>query len=116
MQFPSLRRLPGVSRVFMSAQYRPSLDRSVPQIGAPVLWGPALETAGGDVKIAIIDTGVDQTHRFFAPAGYTMPPGFPKGQRAFTTAEGDRRARIPTATESPAPWRLRSTATDMEPM
>ena len=39
------------------------------------------------MKIGIIDDGVDQTHPFFDPAGYTMPPGFPRGVRAFTTAK-----------------------------
>ena len=37
------------------------------------------------MKIAIIDDGIDQTHPFFAPAGYAYPPGFPKGQTAYTT-------------------------------
>ena len=32
-------------------------------------------------------TGIDQTHPFFDPAGYQMPPGFPKGQTAYTTAK-----------------------------
>ena len=39
------------------------------------------------MKIGIIDDGVDQTHPFFSPAGFTMPAGFPKGQAAYTTAK-----------------------------
>ena len=39
------------------------------------------------MKIAIIDEGIDQTHPFFSPAGYTMPAGYPKGQTAYTTAK-----------------------------
>ena len=54
-------------------------------IGAPTVWGPTLATAGQGVKIGIIDDGIDQTHPFFAPAGYAYPPGFPKGQTAYTT-------------------------------
>ncbi|MDQ3777867.1 MAG: S8 family serine peptidase, partial [Actinomycetota bacterium] len=92
--------------VLPSTTYRSLLDRSPAQIGAPALWGPAFETAGNGMKIAIIDDGIDQTHPFFEPSGLPMPPGFPKGQRAYTTpkvivarsfvAPGTpRRARLP---------------------
>ena len=57
------------------------------QIGAPALWGQALDTAGQGVKIGIIDSGIDAGHPFFDPAGYAMPAGFPKGQERFTTAK-----------------------------
>src|SRR5439155_12240096 len=79
--------LPGVTEVYPSVRYRRSLFRSPAVIGAPQLWGPTLATAGQGIKIGIVDDGVDQTHEFFSPAGFTMPPGFPKGQRAFTTAK-----------------------------
>ena len=52
---------------------------------------------GAGIKIGIIDDGVDQTHAFFDPTGYTMPPGFPKGQLVVHDREGDRRARLPAA-------------------
>ena len=52
------------------------------------MWGmPSFSTAGNGIKIGIIDDGVDQAHPFFDPAGYTMPPGFPKGNTAYTTAK-----------------------------
>jgi subtilisin family serine protease len=86
-QLGRLAALPGVERIYPSVRYRPQLDRSVPQIGAPTLWGGGLENAGQGMKIAIIDEGIDQTHPFFSPAGYTMPDGFPKGQAAYTTAK-----------------------------
>ena len=37
------------------------------------------------MKIGIIDDGLDQSHPFFNPAGFTMPAGFPKGNTAYTT-------------------------------
>ena len=86
-QLGRLTALPGVAKVYPSVRYRPQLDRSVPQIGAPTLWGPGLENAGQGMKIAIIDEGIDQRHPFFSPAGYTMPAGYPKGQTAYTTAK-----------------------------
>jgi subtilisin family serine protease len=86
-QLGRLASLPGVARVYPSLRYRTRLDRSPEQIGAPALWGPGLTNAGQGMKIAIIDEGIDQTHPFFSPAGYTMPAGFPKGQTAYTNAK-----------------------------
>jgi subtilisin family serine protease len=86
-QVPRLRRLEGVRDVFSATGYGPQLDTTPQQIGASALWGAGLSTAGQGVKIAIIDTGVDHAHPFFAPNGYTMPAGFPKGQTRFTNAK-----------------------------
>ncbi|HET8874548.1 MAG TPA: S8 family serine peptidase, partial [Gaiellaceae bacterium] len=82
-----LERIAGVRKVYSSVQFGPSLDRSVPAIHAPALWGPGLATSGQGMKIAVIDDGIDQRHPFFDPTGFTMPPGFPKGQTAYTTAK-----------------------------
>jgi subtilisin family serine protease len=82
-----LKRIPGVRDVHPSVYLRPSLDRSVAAIGAPTVWGPQLSTSGQGTKIGIIDDGIDQRHPFFDPAGFAMPPGFPKGQTAYTTAK-----------------------------
>jgi subtilisin family serine protease len=82
-----LAALPGVRRVDQSVRYGPSLDQSPSVINAPQLWGSNLATAGQGVKIGIVDDGVDQAHRFFSPAGFTAPAGFPKGQTAYTTAK-----------------------------
>ena len=82
-----LNTLPGVKEVLPAATYSARLDHTPPQIGAPGIWGSGLTTAGQGVKIGIIDSGVDPEHPFFDPGEYTMPPGFPKGQRQFTTAK-----------------------------
>ena len=81
----ALRRMDGVRRVVPVVRYRSGLDRSPAQIGAPSLWGPEPSRGGNGIKIGILDDGVDQTHPFFAPAGFAYPSGFPKGQTAFTT-------------------------------
>ena len=86
-QLGRLTSLPGVETVYPSVRYRTQLDRSPQQIGAPALWSAGLANAGQGMKIAIIDEGIDQTHPFFSPAGYTMPAGYPKGQTAYTTAK-----------------------------
>jgi subtilisin family serine protease len=80
-----LSRIPGVAHVFPATGYAPTLDRSVPLIGAPTLWGPTLTSAGQGMKIGIVDDGLDASHPFFSPAGFSYPPGFPKGDVRFTT-------------------------------
>jgi subtilisin family serine protease len=84
-QLGRLNGVDGVARVWPSITYHLLLDRTPQLIGAPTLWGPGLTTAGQGMKIGIIDDGIDQTHPFFSPAGYVYPPGFPKGQTAYTT-------------------------------
>jgi subtilisin family serine protease len=83
----SLRRLPGVADVEPGVGYAPSRSTSPGFIGAPALWGPALQTAGNGIKIGIIDDGLDRSHPFFSARGYPMPRGYPKGQRAFTSGK-----------------------------
>ncbi|HYA08024.1 MAG TPA: S8 family serine peptidase, partial [Gaiellaceae bacterium] len=89
-QLATLASLPGAtvwpSVTYHSLGYRaPLLNRSPQLIGAPAVWGPTLATAGQGMKIGIIDDGIDQTHPFFDPTGYTYPAGFPKGNTAYTT-------------------------------
>ncbi len=81
-----LARVPGVARLYPSVRYRASLQRTPGLIGADLLWGlPALSTAGNGIKIGIIDDGIDPRHPFFSPSGLAYPPGFPKGNAAYTT-------------------------------
>jgi subtilisin family serine protease len=83
-ELANLSRIAG-AQVWPSIGYHTLLDMTPQIIGAPTIWGPTLATAGQGQKIAIVDDGIDQTHPFFAPAGYTYPAGFPKGQTAYTT-------------------------------
>ena len=82
-----LERLTGIRTVYPSVRYRASLDRSTRQIQANQLWGSDFSTAGNGLKIGIIDDGINQSHPFFDPRGYTAPAGFPKGNTSFTTAK-----------------------------
>jgi hypothetical protein len=49
-----------VARVWLDAKVRATLAESVPQIGAPTMWKAGY--TGKGVKVAVLDTGVDQTH------------------------------------------------------
>jgi len=81
-----LRSLPGVRDVQMGVAYTSGRSLST-RAPAARRWSPGLSNRGDGLKIAIIDDGVDQTHAYFDPSGYTMPPGFPRGQLAYTTAK-----------------------------
>ncbi|MCC6224450.1 MAG: S8 family serine peptidase [Thermoleophilia bacterium] len=83
-----LAAVPGVVNVYPSARYHALSGNDGPAlIGAPAVWGDSLATAGRGLRIGIIDDGIDASHPYFSPAGYALPPGFPKGRRAFTTAK-----------------------------
>jgi subtilisin family serine protease len=85
-QLGRLAAVPGAT-VWPSLTYHALLNRTPQLIGAPAVWGPTLATAGNGMKIAILDDGLDQTHVFFDPSGFAYPPGFPKGNTAYTTAK-----------------------------
>ncbi len=82
---PALARVDGVAKVWPSVTYHELTNASPDTINADKLWGAGLATSGQGMKIGIIDDGIDAAHRYFDPEGYTYPPGFPKGQRRFTT-------------------------------
>jgi minor extracellular serine protease Vpr len=82
-----LRRVRGVTAVYPNLRYHELTDTVPEVIGAPGLWGTDLAGAGAGIKVGVIDDGIDQRHPFFAPRGLVPPPGFPKGDRAFTTGK-----------------------------
>jgi subtilisin family serine protease len=51
------------ARIWLDGMRKPSLDTSVPQIGAPTAWQDGLN--GKDVRVAVLDTGIDDTHPDF---------------------------------------------------
>jgi len=81
---PKLLAVRGVDKVYPSLAYTMTMDR-----GPSVIHATDLEAATGDkgqgMKIAIVDTGIDQTSPFLNPTGFSYPPGFPKGDTRYTT-------------------------------
>ena len=71
---------PMVQSAEYNALYHPTLSESYKIINASDAWTAAggRATAGAGIKIGDIDTGIDNTHPFFDPTGFSYPPGFPK--------------------------------------
>jgi minor extracellular serine protease Vpr len=83
-KLPRLVGLGVVDHVYPSLRYTIDLNRSPSVIGATALQ-TATGASGNGIKIGVVDDGIDQTNRFFSPSGFSYPPGFPKGNTAFTT-------------------------------
>jgi len=71
---------PMVQKAEYNALYHPTLSESYKIINASDAWTAAggRANAGAGIKIGDIDTGIDNTHPFFDPTGFSYPPGFPK--------------------------------------
>ncbi|MFD8973888.1 S8 family serine peptidase [Streptomyces sp. NPDC059593] len=52
--------LAGVEKVWLNELTKLQLEQSVPQIGAPAAWAAGFD--GSDVKVVVLDSGIDATH------------------------------------------------------
>ena len=79
---------PMVAQARYNALYYPNLSESYKIINASGAWTAAggRATAGAGIKIGDIDAGIDETHPFFDPTGFSYPPGFPKFDAADSTS------------------------------
>jgi minor extracellular serine protease Vpr len=76
----TIKAAPMVQSAAYNALYYPNLSESYKIINASDAWTAAggRANAGHGIKIGDIDTGIDNTHPFFDPTGFSYPPGFPK--------------------------------------
>ncbi len=108
-RLPALHALGSVSRVYPSIRFLLKLNRSPGIIGAPVFTA-STGASGAGVKIAVVDDGIDQNNPFFNSSGFVYPPGFPKGQRAYTTP------KVIVARSFTAPGSGRRSALPVDPL
>lgn len=75
-----LAAIPGVAAVIPLRYYKLNLNRAVTLVDAAGAWNAlgGVTNAGLGVKIAILDTGIDQTHPAFQDSSLVPPAGFPK--------------------------------------
>jgi minor extracellular serine protease Vpr len=75
-----LASIPGVKSVVPVRTYKRKLNRATALVNAPAAWSAlgGAENAGAGVKIAILDTGIDQQHPAFQDPALPMPAGYPK--------------------------------------
>src|SRR5437667_4619263 len=80
----TIARAPMVQSVQYNALYHPVLSESHKIINAANAWNAAggRSQAGAGIKIGDIDSGIDETHPFFDPSGFSYPSGFPKSDAA----------------------------------
>jgi minor extracellular serine protease Vpr len=71
---------PMVQSAEYNVLYYPNLSQSHFIINADPAWAAAggRAMAGAGIMIGDIDTGIDNTHPFFDPTGFSYPSGFPK--------------------------------------
>ena len=74
-----LQSLPGVKGVVPVRRYRMKLNRATQLVNAQNAWNNVggMQNAGAGMKIAILDTGIDQTHPAFQDPSLKAPAGFP---------------------------------------
>src|ERR1044072_929303 len=79
-QLETMAAAPMLQSAEYNALYHPNLSETYKIINAPDAWTAAggRATAGAGIKIGDIDSGIDNTHPFFDPTGFSYPPGFPK--------------------------------------
>ncbi len=74
-----LKALPGVKGVVPGRRYHKDLNQAAQLLDAPGAWNAVggVQNAGSGIRIAIIDSGIDQTHPAFQDSSLPMPAGFP---------------------------------------
>jgi uncharacterized protein (TIGR03437 family) len=85
-----LRSLPGVRRVVRLPRLHRNLNDAVSLVNTPAAWSTlsgGMANAGAGIKIAIIDSGIDDTHPAFQDASLQPPPGYPLGDTAYTNGK-----------------------------
>jgi subtilisin family serine protease len=82
----AIRALPGVLKVQRLRDYALDLSQTVPYIGASAVQSAGITGAGA--RVAVLDTGIDYTHKFFGGPGTAAAY-----QAAYGTSTADPRTK-----------------------
>lgn len=74
-----MKSLPGVLGVVQQRLYTSKLNRATQLVNAPAAWNTlgGIQNSGRGMKIAILDSGIDQTHPMFQDSSLAVPAGYP---------------------------------------
>ena len=86
-QLPAITAVPGVRSVRPLHDYKLDLSQTVPYIGASAVHAAGFDGTG--IRVAVLDTGIDYTHKFL---------GGPGTLAAFTAAYGTATTDAKTTT------------------
>ena len=77
---PELQTLPGVVGVVRLNRYKAKLNQATQILNSTAAWAAlgGMSNAGRGIKIAILDSGIDQNHPSLQDNTLTVPAGFPK--------------------------------------
>jgi uncharacterized protein (TIGR03437 family) len=72
--------IPGVAAIRPMRRFKPVMNKATQLMNAPAAWNRlgGQGSAGAGIKIAILDSGIDQNHPAFQDPSLTIPAGFPK--------------------------------------
>jgi uncharacterized protein (TIGR03437 family) len=81
-----LSKLPGVRLAAYLPPLHRHLNRALDLVNASAAWSQTggQANSGAGIKIAVIDSGIDQTHPAMQDSSLQIPPGFPVGVTSFT--------------------------------
>ncbi|MBC8164533.1 MAG: S8 family serine peptidase [Bryobacteraceae bacterium] len=85
----TLQSIPGVALVERLRPMKRHLNEAVNLMNVPAAWSAVngAQNAGAGVKIAILDTGIDQNHPAFQDSSLQFPAGFPRGVAGWTNSK-----------------------------
>jgi minor extracellular serine protease Vpr len=78
-QVARLKAMPGVANVVPVRRYKPLLNKAINLVNVPAAWNllGGVGNAGLGTKIAILDTGIDNSHPAFQDSSLPVPANFP---------------------------------------